>query len=87
MKHSQQLHAFLTETILPEMEDFMRKLQAHIDENGVTDELQQDQQGIRALHDHFLDLQTGIEEGEIEEAHCEQVFNELTQMRQMGNMM
>lgn len=86
MKHSEQLYAFLTKTVLPDMEDFMRKLQQHIDENGITEELQQDQQGIRALHNHFLELQISIEEGEMEEAECEMVFKELSQLRQVGNM-
>lgn len=86
MTQSEQLYTFLTQTVLPEMEDFMRKLQEHIDEHGMTEELQQDQTGLRALHDHFLELQVSIEEGELEEAQCEQVFNELSQIRQMGNM-
>ncbi len=85
MKHSEQLHTLLATTIIPEMETFMQKLQAHIDESGMTDDLKQDQQGIRALHEHFLEMLSMIEDGELDEAASEKFYGEISAMRQMGN--
>ena len=85
MKHSKQLHTLLVTNIIPEMETFMQKLQAHIDESGMTDDLKQDQQGIRALHEHFLEMLTMIEDDELDEAACEKFYGEISTMRQMGN--
>ena len=85
MKHSEQLHILLAETIIPEMETFMQKLQGHIDESGITDDRQQDQQGVRALHEHFLEMLSMIEDGELDEAACEKFYGEISSMREMGN--
>ena len=85
MKHSEQLHTLLATTIIPEMETFMQKLQGHIDESGITDDLNQDQQGIRALHEHFLEILSMIEDNELDEAACEKFYGEISTMRDMGN--
>lgn len=85
MKHTEQLHTLLATTIIPELETFMQKLQAHIDESGMTDDLNQDQQGIRALHEHFLEMLSMIEDDELDEAACEKFYGEISAMRQMGN--
>lgn len=85
MKHSEQLHTLLATTIIPEMETFMQKLQSHIDESGMTDDRHQDQQGIRALHEHFLEMLSMIEDGELDEAACEKFYGEISSMREMGN--
>ncbi len=85
MKHSEQLHTLLATTIIPEMETFMQKLQSHVDESGMTDDLNQDQQGIRALHEHFLEMLSMIEDGELDEAACEKFYGEISSMREMGN--
>ena len=85
MKHSEQLYTLLATTIIPEMETFMQKLQGHIDESGVTDDLQQDQHVILSLHEHFLEMLSMIEDGELDEAACEKFYGEISTMREMGN--
>jgi hypothetical protein len=85
MTHSQELYKLLTETVIPEVEGFMQSMSAYLETNEATDELKQDQEGIRMIHQNFLDIMTAIEEGEIEEENCKQLIEEITMLRAMGN--
>lgn len=85
MTHSQELYALLTETVIPEVEEFMKSMNTFLETNEATEEMKQDQQGIIAIHQNFIDIMTAIEEGEIEEENCKQLIEEITMLRSMGN--
>jgi hypothetical protein len=85
MKHSQELYTLLSETVIPEVEGFMKSMNEFLENNEATEELLQDQQGIRAIHQNFLDIMIAIEEGEIDEENCAKLIQEITMLREMGN--
>ncbi len=85
MKHSEELYKLLSETVIPEVEAFMKSMNQFLEQNEATEELLQDQQGIRAIHQNFLDIMFAIEEGDIEEENCAKLIEEITMLRTMGN--
>ena len=85
MKHSQQLHRLLSNDVIPEVEQFMQKMQAFSNTNETTPQMQEDQAGIVAILENFMDILHAIEDGSIEEENCEQLLNEITTMRKMGS--
>lgn len=85
MTHSQELYTLLTETVIPEVESFMQSMSSYLETNEATEEMKRDQEGIRMIHQNFLDIMTAIEAGEIEEENCKQLIEEITMLRSMGN--
>jgi len=85
MTHSQELYTLLSETVIPEVEGFMKTMEQFLAHNEATEEMQQDRMGINAIYQNFLDIMHAIEEGEIEEENCKQLIEEITMMRTMGN--
>jgi hypothetical protein len=85
MTYSQELYTLLTETVIPEVEGFMKSMNEFLAANEATEEMKRDQEGIIAIHQNFLDIMTAIEEGEIEEENCKQLIEEITMLRNMGN--
>ena len=85
MKHSEELYTLLSETVIPEVEGFMTTMATFMRENEATDDMLQDQEGIRAIHQNFLNILGAIEAGEIDEENCAKLIEEITMLRQMGN--
>jgi hypothetical protein len=85
MKHSEELYTLLSETVIPEVEGFMKTMATFMRENETTEEMLKDQEGIRAIHQNFLDIMGAIEAGEIEEENCAKLIEEITMLRTMGN--
>ena len=63
----------------------MQSMSSYLETNEATEEMKRDQEGIRMIHQNFLDIMTAIEAGEIEEENCKQLIEEITMLRSMGN--
>ena len=87
MKNSETLHTLLVDEVIPDVEQFMKKMQEHIDTHDPSPEMQEDQQGIRMIHQHFLEILNAIENNEIAEENCEQLIGEISMLRKMGGEM
>jgi hypothetical protein len=85
MTHAEELHQILTQHIIPEVEDVIEVMTSHLKENEATDEMLQEQAGIQAIHQNFLNILHAVEEGEISEEECLQIKKEIIMLRNMGN--
>ncbi len=85
MTHSKELYILLSETVIPEVESLMASMNAYLETNEATEEMLQDQQGILAIYQNFVDIMNAIEEGDIEEENCKQLVEEISMLRSMGS--
>ncbi|RUM61821.1 MAG: hypothetical protein DSZ03_07895 [Sulfurimonas sp.] len=84
MPHCQELYELLRQTVLPEIESVMTQMETYASQHDISDEMAQDQAGIKAMFENFSNIVAAIEAREIEAANCESLLSELNMMRQMG---
>lgn len=84
MTHCEELHKLLTEVVIGEVDQVVKQMEGYAAENELTPEMEEEQTGIRAIRDNFLNIVQAIETKQIEEGNCEELLKELNMMRQMG---
>ncbi len=84
MTHCEELHKLLTEEVINEVDHVVEQMESYASENELTPEMQEEQNGIRAIRDNFLNIVQAIETKQIDEGNCEELLKELNMMRQMG---
>ena len=84
MTHCEELHKLLTEEVIHEVGNVVKQMEGYAAENELTPEMEEEQAGIRAIRDNFLNIIQAIEMKQIEEGNCEELLKELSMMRQMG---
>ena len=84
MTHCEELHKLLIEEVINEVNNVVEQMESYAAENELTPEMEEEQAGIRAIRDNFLNIVQAIETKQIEEGNCEELLKELNMMRQMG---
>ncbi len=84
MSHCNALYELLTQTVLPEIESILTQMDDYATQHSITDEMAQDQAGMKAMYENFSNIVAAIESKTIEAANCESLLKELNMMRQMG---
>ena len=84
MTPCKDLHDLLTNHVIKDVDSVMQQMNAYASKNEVTPEMQEERSGLEAIRDNFLEIQSAIEEQEIDPKNCEELLKELSMMRQMG---
>jgi hypothetical protein len=87
MSPCRELYELLTQHVIKDVQSVLEQMKAYASTNELTPEMIEEQSGLIAIHDNFLEIQDAIESGEIEAENCEALLKELNMMRQMGSEM
>ena len=84
MTHCEELHKLVTEVFISDVDQVIGQMDGYAAENELSHEMEEEQAGIRAIRDNFMNIVQAIETKQIEEGNCEELVKELSMMRQMG---
>ncbi|MEA3523307.1 MAG: hypothetical protein U9R50_10045 [Campylobacterota bacterium] len=83
MTPCKELYDLLTNHVIKDVESVVKQMNDYANENEITPEMQEERNGLLAIHENFLDIQNAIEDESIETKNCEELLKELNMMRQM----
>jgi molecular chaperone GrpE (heat shock protein) len=85
MTHCEQLHKLLTEKVIHEVNNVVKQMEEFISTAGeLSPQMKEEQEGIRAIRDNFLNIIEAIETEQIDQKNCEEIIMELNMFRMMG---
>ncbi|MEA1919335.1 MAG: hypothetical protein U9N52_05795 [Campylobacterota bacterium] len=83
MLPSEQLEKMLTQEIAPDLEDYIDDLFEKIaDSKTATQEDKDELQQAQELREDFKEMYNDLQEGDMDEEECQEIIDELIEMRQ-----
>jgi wobble nucleotide-excising tRNase len=84
MSPCKDLHDLLTNHIIKDANSVMQQMNEYSSNNELTEDMKDEHNNLQAMIDHFLEIQSAIENQEIDPKNCEELLKEFNTMRQMG---
>jgi len=84
MTPCKELHDLLTNHIIKDANSVMQQMNEYSKNNELTEDMKDEHINLQAMIDHFIEIQSAIEDQEIDPKNCEDLLKEFSMMRQMG---